>query len=453
MEPEPRTVILFGATNAKDLCGLEYEQQGWHFVPAPTLATADVVLANTNSIRVGLWAHDAPRLEEHLSGLAMLRTKHRLVQWLALVPRGMEDGRLTACIAHHCFDYLTVPIEHDRLFACMGHAYGMARLLEQTVQHAQRFPEEEQMVGTSECMQQLFRSIRKVALSDAPVFISGESGTGKELTARAIHERSTRAARGFVAVDCASIAPTLVHSELFGYEKGAFTGATQRKLGRIEVAEGGTLFLDEIGDLPLDLQGSLLRFLQESTVQRVGSTRPIEVDVRVVAATHIDLEQAVKDGRFREDLYYRLNVLRIQVPALRERGGDVEVLARHFLMHFLKGSKQNIRGYTTQALDAMRQYAWPGNIRELVNKVRRAIVMCDGPWITPQDLHLDHRASQVTEVVQLDAARERAERNAINEAIRICGNNHSAAARMLGVSRVTLYRLLEKHRTVERRLN
>ncbi len=306
--------------------------------------------------------------------------------------------------------------------------------------------DEEQMVGTSAVMRALFNDIRKVAASSAPVLITGESGTGKELSARAIHERSARAKGPFVAVDCGSIPQTLIQSELFGFEKGAFTGAAQRRAGRIESAHGGTLFLDEVGDLPLDMQGNLLRFLQESTIQRLGSTKPLEVDARVIAATNVDLEAAVKQGKFREDLYYRLNVLRLNVPALREREGDVEVLARYFLAQFLKESKKKVIGYTTRAQEALRKHRWPGNIRELINRVRRAIVMCDGHWITPRDLDLESVAAvQETFIIHLNKAREAAERKALAEALKMSDKNYSAAARMLGVSRVTLYRLLEKH--------
>jgi DNA-binding NtrC family response regulator len=449
MQNDPRTALVLGEIGKSQITADSEPTRAWRFIEARTVEAADAILANDASIRVALWAYASELADEHVERFPMLRTKYRLVQWVALVPSTCFEHRIAVHVAHNFFDFLTTPVDFRRFSACAGHAYGMSRLLERAVVQPELSGDDEHMVGTSESMRQLFRDIRKVAQSEAPVFISGESGTGKELTARAIHERSPRAKRSFVAVDCGAIAPTLIHSELFGYEKGAFTGAGQRKIGRIEVAEGGTLFIDEIGDLPLDLQGSLLRFMQESTIQRVGGTSPIAVNVRVIAATHIDLEQAVKQGRFREDLYYRLNVLRIQVPALRERQGDIEVLARYFLTQFLKENHKSVRGYTPQALDAMRQHDWPGNIRELINRVRRAIVMCDGDWITPRDLDLDRRVTQARHVVQLDAARKSAERQAIDQAIKLCSNNYSAAARMLGVSRPTLYRLLDKHRVLQ----
>jgi DNA-binding NtrC family response regulator len=453
MEQEGRCALVLGSLACAHVSSRD-SLLPWRVVEASNLAAAEALLAHDTSLRVGIWPFDEACIDEHLAHFPELRSKHRLVQWIAVAPPGvLTEQRIARHVAENFFDFLTTPVERDRLLAWLGHAFGMSTLLERAIVTPDASSDSEQMVGSSEAMRQLFRDIRKVAHSDAPVFISGESGTGKELTARAIHERSSRARRSFVAVDCAAIAPTLIHSELFGYEKGAFTGAVQRKIGRIEVAEGGTLFIDEIGDLPLDLQGSLLRFMQESTIQRVGGTRPIPVNVRVIAATHVDLDQAVKQGRFREDLYYRLNVLHLHVPPLRERGDDVELLARYYLNQFADSNKRKIHGFTPQALQVIRQHNWPGNIRELVNRVRRAIVMCDGDWITPEDLDLATLAAETRRKIDLEVVRENAERTAIYEAIRLCSNNYSAAARMLGVSRPTLYRLLDKHRPGSSSLN
>ena len=449
MAKEARTALVVGARPG-DPCEWNGNLPGWNFVQVPTFDAADALLSVDRDIRVGLWSCATSTLDEHFEEFPALRAKQRVVQWIALLPPAcLEDHRIAGHVAHHFFDFLTLPVEENRLLSSIGHAYGMSELLERAIVQPVLFTDEEQMVGTSDSMRELFQNIRKVAQSDAPVLITGESGTGKELTARAIHERSSRAKGSFAAIDCGAIAPTLIHSELFGYEKGAFTGAGHRKIGRIESAESGTLFIDEIGDLPIDLQGSLLRFLQESTIQRVGGTQPITVNVRVIAATHIDFEQAVKQGRFREDLYYRLNVLRLHMPPLRERGADIEVLAQFFLGQFLKETRKHVRGYTTKAREVMRQHSWPGNIRELINRVRRAIVMCDGQWITPHDLDLDKVSTDVNTLIQLDAAREKAERQAIDHAIKLCSHNYSAAARMLGVSRPTLYRLLDKHRLAQ----
>jgi DNA-binding NtrC family response regulator len=442
---QERRIVVLGDVLRGGIFGAEPRPNGWRFVEAASADAADAVLASSPDIRVGLFPYKEELPSDDHEKFSALRSRHRRVQWLALLPPRCEiDERLAGFIAHDFFDYLTAPVEADRLYSCAGHAYGMSLVVERA--QGRQASDEEQMVGTSAVMRALFNDIRKVAASSAPVLITGESGTGKELSARAIHERSSRAKGPFVAVDCGSIPQTLIQSELFGFEKGAFTGAAQRRAGRIESAHGGTLFLDEIGDLPLDMQGNLLRFLQESTIQRLGSTKPIEVDVRVIAATHVDLEAAVKAGKFREDLYYRLNVLRLNVPALRSREGDIEVLAKYFLGQFLKESKKKVIGYTTRSLEAMRKHSWPGNIRELINRVRRAIVMCDGHWITPRDLDLESVAAvQETFVLHLNKAREAAERKALAEALKMSDQNYSAAARMLGVSRVTLYRLLEKH--------
>ncbi len=439
-----RRIIVLGGLEAAGITENFGSGSGWRLVGARTLEDAEALLGADRDLRVGLCTVDAGLCGESQERVSALFARYGSVQWIALLPAGCAiDERLAALLAHDFFDYLTLPVDPQRLFAWAGHAYGRSLVVERA--RGRPVADEEQMVGTSEVMRQLFRAIRKVAACAVPVLISGESGTGKELCARAIHERSPRSKGPFVALDCGALPPSLIQAELFGYEKGAFTGAAQRRAGRIECAHGGTLVLDEIGDLPLDMQGNLLRFLQESTVQRLGSTRPITVDTRVIAATHVDLEDAVRQGRFREDLYYRLNVLRLHTPALREREGDIEVLARYFLGQFLKDSRKKVLGYTTGALDAMRRHSWPGNIRELINRVRRATVMCEGQWIAPRDLDLEQPAAQEARLLDLDQARAAAERKALGQALKLSDNNFSAAARLLGISRVTLYRLLEKH--------
>lgn len=299
------------------------------------------------------------------------------------------------------------------------------------------------MIGRSGVMQELRQQVRKVSASDACVLVSGESGTGKELVARAIHRCSQRAHGPFVAVNCAAIAPALIQSELFGYERGAFTGARASKQGLIEAASGGSLFLDEIGDLPMKLQANLLRFLQEQTIQRVGSTHTTHVDTRVVVASHVNLAQAVSKGQFREDLYYRLNVLSIAVPTLRERIADVPELARYFLHKFnAHRSPHSAIGFVDQAMSAMASHHWPGNVRELSNRVERAVVMSDHKFLTVADLALQSSAPPRP---VLSAARTLAEQDAIVRALNSADHNITHAARALGVSRMTLYRLMDKH--------
>lgn len=305
-------------------------------------------------------------------------------------------------------------------------------------------PDHSAIVGSSQAIASLRKLIAKVAHVDAPVLIWGESGSGKELVAHAIHAQSPRADKRFVAMNCGALPASLIQSELFGYERGAFTGAVRDKRGLIESAHGGTLFLDEVGDLPLELQVILLRFLQEGTIMRVGSSHTVAVDVRVIAASHMHLDEAVRAGRFREDLLYRLNVLPIQVPALRERKEDLEELAQYFFQRFSKDKHPRLRGFGKRALQAMHQHDWPGNVRELINRMRRAMVMAEGRLITPHDLGMQAGTEPLGREALQDA-RVRAECDAIQVCLQGHRYNKTLAARELGISRMTLYRLMGKH--------
>ncbi len=371
-----------------------------------------------------------------------------LTRWIGLIDPGcLKDERLMTLIGHNFFDYHRLPPDLLRLSHAIGHAYGMAQIEKKSLETKSFVipPGDEQaMVGTSSPMRQLFHDIRKIALTEAPVLILGETGTGKELTAKAIHDRSPRKSGPFVAVNCGSIPHTLIQDELFGHEKGAFTGAHQKKIGKIELAEGGTLFLDEIGDLPLDLQGNLLRFLQEKVIDRVGGVKSIPVDVRVIAATNVDLEKAVKAGKFREDLFYRLNVLRLFVPPLRERAEDIELLAQFFFKKFSGEKQRCVKGFSNRAIETMQHYAWPGNVREMISRVRRAMVLCDNRLIQPSDLGLEART--VKSLGKLKDIRSNAERNALEEALAQTSFNITKSAYLLGISRVTFYKLCKKHR-------
>jgi two-component system NtrC family response regulator len=301
----------------------------------------------------------------------------------------------------------------------------------------------EGMLGTSPQMQEVFSSIRKVATTEVPVLIIGESGTGKELVAKAIHRNSHRRAYPFVVINCSAIPEALLESELFGHEKGAFTGAHIQRKGRFEMAQFGTLFLDEIGELSLPLQVKLLRFLQEQNIERVGGREAIVVDARVLAATNKDLTQALKAGKFREDLYYRLRVVTISLPPLREREDDILLLATSMLQRFANENKKKIGGFTPQAIQTLKTYSWPGNIRELENKIKRAVIMAEEQKVTPMDLELNSSYERF-EHKGLKEARETLEREMIEKALTKNNGIITKAAEELGISRPTLYELMEK---------
>jgi len=302
------------------------------------------------------------------------------------------------------------------------------------------------MVGNSPAMRQVFELIRRFARTDVPVLITGESGTGKELAARGVHDYSSRSSGPFVPINCASLPPELIASELFGYERGAFTGATSRKHGLVETANGGTLFLDEIGDLGVSLQGHLLRFLQESRIVRVGGHAPIPVDVRIISATNVDLTKAVAEGRFREDLFYRLNVLNLHMPALRERGDDIYVLAMFFLRSLAADFGRDVQGFDTEAFTAMWKHPWPGNVREMIAAIRRAVVVGNSPLISVADLALAPSAQSSRSRKRLKLGPGSIEeREALLAALDRHHHVVAHVAEEFGVSRVTLYRMLYRH--------
>jgi DNA-binding NtrC family response regulator len=441
MDVAQRQLIYVTRDPSASLCA-RFEERGWHIE----------VVANAKDARRWLRSDMATGGLLDLSGhfepheLAALEASLTLtnVGWVAATVAGqLEDSAVRRLIRDYCFDYVTLPISNDRIVDAVGHAYGMVALHENASPEVRDGRAEGEMVGSCDAMLALFRSIRKVAMTDAPVFISGESGTGKELTAVAIHARSARRDQPFVAINCGAIPAHLLQSELFGYERGAFTGANRRKIGRVEAANGGTLFLDEIGDLPLESQASLLRFLQERKVERLGGHGSTPVDVRIISATHVDMQTAMIEGRFRADLYHRLCVLQIDEPPLRARGKDIELLAKHMLDRFKKDASRRLRGFAPDAIAAIHNYGWPGNVRELINRVRRAIVMSEGRQISARDLELGEYVEVAP--VSLAQAREAAERQAIELALLRHRGRLGDAAQELGISRVTLYRLLSSH--------
>lgn len=341
------------------------------------------------------------------------------------------------------FDFHTLPFDVSRVQVTLGRAFGMARLRGQGTIHIDQL--EHELLGDSKPIRELRKLLSKLAPTESPVLIRGESGTGKELVARTLHRQSQRHNKPFVAINCGAIPEHLIQSELFGHEKGAFTGAHQRKVGRIEAANGGTLFLDEIGDLPLELQANLLRFLQEKHIEHVGGSQPIPVDVRVLAATHVDLEAAVEKKTFREDLYYRLNVLQVVTAPLRERHGDLSMLANHFSHFYSHETGRRPRSFSDDALIAMGKHDWPGNVRELANRVRRGLVLAEGRQIEARDLGLISQHVIPAPMGTLEDYKTRAERQALCDVLNRHSDNLSIAAKVLGISRPTFYRLLHKH--------
>tara|TARA_R110000868_G_scaffold25293_3_gene98656 strand:- start:8995 stop:10182 length:1188 start_codon:yes stop_codon:yes gene_type:complete len=380
-----------------------------------------------------------PRLDEIKAVIAS-----NVAEWVALVSaQDMSKAKLCDFISEWFFDFHTMPVDLERLLVTLGRACGMAHLREQNDKCLA--DESHELLGESASIRSLRKLMEKLGSTDSPVLIRGESGTGKELVARSLHRTSARVERPSVAINCGAIPENLIQSELFGHEKGAFTGAHQRKIGRIESADGGTLFLDEIGDLPMEMQANLLRFLQEMTIERVGGSKSISVNVRVIAATHINLEEAVAKGTFREDLYYRLNVLQVHVPPLRERIQDVPQLASHFASLFSVEAGRRPRRFSQAALLAMASHHWPGNVRELANRVRRGLVIAEGKQIEAEDIGLERVIKRPPLLGTLEDYKLRAERQAVGDALMQHSQNLSQAARALGISRPTLYRLLHKH--------
>ena len=447
-EPSNQTVMVLRFTSRSDASCFTTDllrKQGLNLIECFTPESA--TNAMNSGCRVGLL------IVTHEADLAYLDkcelfVSNQRISWVGLVAQELISlPRMRRFIGEHLFNFITLPADPDHIVLTLRHAWGMAfmRDVQQNAAPMQPTSDGEfAMVGKTPEMQRLFGQIQKVARTDASVLVTGPSGTGKELAALSIHRQSARRDAPFVAVNCGAIPPQLFQSELFGYEKGAFTGANQRKIGRIEAAQGGTLFLDEIGDMPVDMQVNLLRFLQEKTIERVGGTEPIEIDVRVIAATHIDLADAVQQGRFREDLFYRINVVCISIPQLADRGQDIEDIAKYYFNKFASVHNKSLRGFSKAAMNAMLSHSWPGNVRELVNRVQRATVMAEGRFIQPEDLGFE-RDAEPTRLMSLEDARAAAESMMIRRALSQSRNQISRAASLLGVSRVTLYRLIEKY--------
>jgi two-component system NtrC family response regulator len=377
-----------------------------------------------------------------------------LEQILALAPHTKvivvtgndERDNAVRAVGLGAYDFYQKPVDVDILKLLVGRAFHVHALEEQNrrLMASQGSAPLEGIIAGSDKMLALCRLVEKVAPTRATTLLLGESGTGKEVFARAFHSMSPRAKKRFIAINCAAIPENLLESELFGHEKGAFTGAHKQTPGKIEYADGGTLFLDEIGDMPMALQAKLLRFLQERVVERIGGRVEIPVDVRVVCATNQDLQAAIADGRFREDLYYRISEVTATIPPLRDRNGDVLLLARALLTRLAEKHARSLRGFTQDAMEAIDAYDWPGNVRELENRINRAVIMADGKQVTAADLGLELPIAERVPM-NLRQVRQQAERQALQRVLAMTGGNISKAAELLGITRPTFYDLMQKH--------
>jgi two-component system, NtrC family, response regulator len=363
---------------------------------------------------------------------------------------GARESALKA-ISLGAYDFYRKPVDIDELGLIVARAFHLHDIEAENRQLAEGSGAGTTVLGSiisaAPDMLKVARTVERVAPADVSVMLLGASGTGKELLARAVHEKSPRSAGAFIAINCAAIPENLLEAELFGFERGAFTGAVKTTPGKIELAQGGTLFLDEVGDIPLPLQVKLLRFLQERVIERIGGRAPIAVDTRIVCATHQDLDAMCADGRFREDLYYRLAEIVIPIPGLAERPGDAVLLARHFVSKYARELGRPVTGLAPDAVAAIDGHAWPGNVRELENRIKRAVIMADGKQVAAADLDLRGQAADEDGVaINLRAAREAADRRAIHHALVRTEHNISGAAKLLGISRPTLYDLLKQYR-------
>ncbi len=392
---------------------------------------------------------DAEGVSEGMATLQQMLAIAPDIKVIVVTGNADTDNAVRA-VGHGAYDFYQKPLDTEVLQLIVQRAFNMWELEEENRQLLARKTASplEGFIATSDKMLQVCRLIEKVAPTTATTLLLGESGTGKELLARALHNLSPRKSEAFVAINCAAIPENLLESELFGYEKGAFTGATKTTPGKIEYASGGTLFLDELGDMPLALQAKLLRFLQERVVERVGGRKELPVDVRVVCATNQDLKEAIAGNRFREDLYYRISEVTAAIPPLRERPGDAVVLARAFLQEFARQQGRPLRNFTHDALQAIESYDWPGNVRELENKVKSAVIMAEGKTVTAEDLALEPVGTG-SYPINLRAVRLEAERKALKQVLSITDGNISKAAEMLGISRPTFYDLMQKHEMSE----
>jgi len=394
------------------------------------------------TLDVALGARDVDR-EAGMGLLDEIVDQYPVTKVIMVTGNDSRENALAA-IRRGAVDWYAKPIQLEELRTMLRRAFHIQRLeAEQAAGTPTGKKRYHKLVGESEAVRRVFGLIQRVAPTDATVLILGENGTGKELVAHAIHQASTRRSGPFVPIHCGAIPETLLESELFGHEKGAFTDAYRSREGKFELADGGTIFLDEIGELPVHLQVKLLRFLQDHIIERIGGRDSLRLDVRVVAATNRDLQAGIAAGRFREDLYYRLSVLTIQVPPLRDRGDDVRMLADYFLDFYSRHHKRRIKGFTQSALRAVQAHPWPGNVRELENRIQRGVIMARDAYLRPEDIELAPARGETPRTLQ--QARDTAEHALLVEALTRNAGNITRAARDIDVSRPTLHDLLRKH--------
>ena len=429
---------------------LKWAYDGYTVVAATDRASAIEALRLHEPAVVTLDLGLPPDPDGTEEGFATLREMLALKPDTKIIVASGHGARESAmkAISLGAYDFYRKPIDIDELGLIVARAFHLHGIEEENrrLEKSDELNVLGSIITSAEEMLKVARTIERVASTSVSVMLLGASGTGKELLARAVHERSDRAEGPFVAINCAAIPENLLEAELFGYERGAFTGAVKSNVGKIELAQGGTLFLDEVGDIPLPLQVKLLRFLQERVIERIGGRQPISVDTRIVCATHQDLQAMIAEGRFREDLYYRLAEVVVKIPSLAERPGDAALLARHFANRFAREMNPKVQGLAADALAAVDSYSWPGNVRELENRLKRAVIMADGRLVTAADLDLPGTAPAGGEIpINLRAAREVADRKAIRQALSRTDNNISGAAKLLGISRPTLYDLLKQY--------
>ncbi len=365
---------------------------------------------------------------------------------ILIISGNAERANALKAVEAGAYDIFTKPVDLVELKIMLRRAYHLYLLEKENRELQKKISGQpfEEMIGECRLMKAVYTAIRKVAPSSVPVLILGESGTGKELAAQAIHALSERKGWPFVPINCGAIPEHLIESELFGHEKGSFTGAHTQRKGRIEYAHEGTLFLDEIGELGLSMQVKILRFLQDKIIERVGGRESISIDARIIAATNRDLEKEVQAGRFREDLFYRINGVRISLPPLRERDTDILLLANHLLGRFATQTKKRLKGFSASAHEVMLHHAWPGNVREMENRIRRGVIMAEGDFILPSDLELEE-PKKISQNISLREARDKIDREMITKALTKNHGNIKDAARDLGITRQTLYDLITKH--------